>query len=195
MSGFTTLTGKIAVLNQDDVDTDRIIPARFLSMVTKSGYGELAFKDVRGPDFPLDQPSAHGAEILIVGKNFGCGSSREHAVWALQQAGFKAVIAKKTETSPGFSDIFRSNAGNCGLALIEIDSEPHAALVEKGSGADAMIDLPHQTVSWEGGQASFDIAPATKAQLMEGLDLVGLTLRHKDEIDRYERASNAYVPK
>ncbi len=92
MSGFTTFTGKIAVLNQDNVDTDRIIPARFLSMVSKSGYGELVFKDVRGPEFPLDQPEADGAEILVAGINFGCGSSREHAVWAIQQAGFKAVI-------------------------------------------------------------------------------------------------------
>ncbi|MBL8060904.1 MAG: 3-isopropylmalate dehydratase small subunit [Chthonomonas sp.] len=195
MSGFTTLTGKIAVLNQDDVDTDRIIPARFLSMVTKSGYGELAFKDVRGPDFPLDRPEASGAEILVVGTNFGCGSSREHAVWAIQQAGYKAVVANKTAESPGFSDIFRSNAGNCGLALIELGEDDHSKLVAQGSGAIASIDLPKQTVSWPGGNASFEIAPATKSQLIEGLDLIGITLRHKDEIDAFERASKAYVPK
>lgn len=195
MSGFTTLTGKIAVLNQDDIDTDRIIPARFLSMVTKLGYGELAFKDVRGPEFPLDQPEAAGAEILVVGTNFGCGSSREHAVWAIQQAGFKAVVARRTSEKPGYSDIFRSNAGNCGLALIELDEAPHHDLAGKGSGATATVDLPNQTVAWDGGQASFEIAAATKSQLIEGLDLIGITLRHKDDIDAYEQASKAYVPK
>lgn len=195
MSGFTTFAGKIAVLNQDNIDTDRIIPARFLSMVTKSGYGELAFMDVRGPDFPLDQPAAQGAQILVVGVNFGCGSSREHAVWAIQQAGYQVVIAKKTSEMPGYSDIFRSNAGNCGLALIELSEADHAGLVAQGSGAEAQVDLPNQTVTWAGGSARFEMAPATKHQLMEGLDLVGLTLRHKNDIDAYERASIAYVPK
>src|SRR5947208_3203366 len=91
MPGLTVHTGKIAVIPQDDLDTDRIIPARFLTMVTRSGYGERLFCDVRGPGFPLDEPEAQGASILVVGANFGCGSSREHAVWAIQQAGFRAV--------------------------------------------------------------------------------------------------------
>lgn len=195
MSGFTTFTGKIAVLNQDNVDTDRIIPARFLSMVSKSGYGELVFKDVRGPEFPLDQPEADGAEILVTGINFGCGSSREHAVWAIQQAGFKAVIAKRTGDAPGYSDIFRSNAGNCGLALIELDAADHSALVQQGSGAEVTIDLPNQVVCWTGHRATFEIAAATKSQLIEGLDLIGLTLRHEGEIDAFEQTSDVYVPK
>lgn len=195
MSGFTTLSGKIAVYNQDNVDTDRIIPARFLSMVTKTGYGELAFKDVRGPSFPLDQPEAYGAKVLVVGVNFGCGSSREHAVWAIQQAGYEAVIAKRTPEEPGYSDIFRSNAGNCGLALIELGAEDHNALVSIGSGGLVDIDLPQQTVTWGDHKAAFEIASATKSQLIEGLDLIGLTLRHKGEIDAYEGASIAYVPK
>ncbi|RMG22400.1 MAG: 3-isopropylmalate dehydratase small subunit, partial [Armatimonadetes bacterium] len=120
MEPFVTHTGKIAVLDQDDVDTDRIIPARFLTLVTRSGYGELLFKDVRGPDFPLDQPEAQGATVLVVGTNFGCGSSREHAVWAIQQAGFRAVIAKRTQETAGFSDIFRQNSANNGLLLVEL---------------------------------------------------------------------------
>jgi 3-isopropylmalate/(R)-2-methylmalate dehydratase small subunit len=132
--GFTTHRGKIAVLPLDHVDTDRIIPARFLSMVTRSGYGELLFKDVRGPDFALDQPAAAGATILVAGTNFGCGSSREHAVWALQQAGFRCVIARQGADSPGYSDIFRQNAANCGLLLVELGPEAHGALVDAGSG-------------------------------------------------------------
>ncbi|MBI3721325.1 MAG: hypothetical protein HY248_02125 [Fimbriimonas ginsengisoli] len=99
MEPFQTHTGAIAVLDADNIDTDRIIPARFLSMVTRSGYGDLLFKDLRGPEFPLDQPAAQGASVLVVGTNFGCGSSREHAVWAIQQAGFRAVIARRTEAS------------------------------------------------------------------------------------------------
>lgn len=194
MAGLTTMTGKIAVLNQDHVDTDRIIPARFLSMVTKSGYGELAFKDVRGPDFPLDQPEAQGASLLVVGTNFGCGSSREHAVWAIQQAGFRAVIAKRLPDSPGYSDIFRGNAGNCGLALIELDAEDHDALVALGSGAEAEIDLPEQTVKWQGHTARFEMAPATKYQLIQGLDLIGMTLVYGEAIEGYERRSSAFVP-
>jgi len=107
MLPFTAHTGKIGVVPDDNVDTDRIIPARYLTRVSRSGYGELLFKDVRGPEFALDQAAAEGATILVVGSNFGCGSSREHAVWAIQQAGFFAVIAKKTVSSPGYSDIFR----------------------------------------------------------------------------------------
>ena len=128
MSGFHSHTGTIAVYNDDHVDTDRIIPARFLSMVTRKGYGDLLFHDVRGMDFPLDKPEAQRASILVVGTNFGCGSSREHAVWSIQQAGFVAVIAKKTDGNLGYSDIFRSNAANCGLCLIELPEEMHTIL-------------------------------------------------------------------
>lgn len=113
MAGWTTLSSTMAVLDQDHVDTDRIIPARFLSLITRGGYGDLLFKDVRGVDFPLDQPEAKGAEVLLAGTNFGCGSSREHAVWALQQAGFKVVLGRVEQSSPAFSDIFRQNAANC----------------------------------------------------------------------------------
>src|SRR5690606_33348142 len=135
MSGFSVHTGKIAVYAEDQVDTDRIIPARFLSRVSRSGYGALLFKDVRGDDFPLDQPEAHGATILVAGTNFGCGSSREHAVWAIQQAGYLAVIAKVTEDTAGYSDIFRQNSANCGLLLVELEADDHQHLVDAGSGA------------------------------------------------------------
>lgn len=191
--------GKIAVLNQDNIDTDRIIPARYLSMVTKSGYGELAFRDVRGPEFPLDAPEAKGATILVVGTNFGCGSSREHAVWALQQAGYRAVVSRTGvgsdgNPSPGFSDIFRQNAANCGLLLIELPEDAHAELLTKGSGHEVEIDLPAQQIR-SGGQAlDFDIAEGLKKQHMEGLDLIGTTLRLEPEIEAYERERTKFIP-
>lgn len=195
MGGFSIHTGKIAVYADDDVDTDRIIPARFLTRVSRSGYGELLFSDVRGPGFALDQPEAAGASILVVGRNFGCGSSREHAVWAIQQAGFVTVIAKRTESAPGFSDIFRQNAANCGLLLIELPEEAHSRLAGLGSGAEATVDLPAQTVSFAGEVVRFEIDPVTKQALLEGLDLIGTTLRHAEAITQYEEASGPYVPK
>lgn len=194
MSGFTTHSGKIAVLNEDQVDTDRIIPARFLSRVEKSGYGELLFSDVRGDSFVLDQPEAKGASILVVGTNFGCGSSREHAVWAIQQAGIVCVIARKESASPGFSDIFRGNSANCGLLLIELNELDHAVLAAQPTGSTVTVDLPNQTVAFDGHSFSFEINDATKHALIEGLDLIGTTLRFEPDITAYEAESTAYVP-
>jgi 3-isopropylmalate/(R)-2-methylmalate dehydratase small subunit len=192
--GFTTHTGKIAVLNQDQVDTDRIIPARFLSRVSKAGYGELVFSDVRGDDFPLDQPEAAGASILVVGTNFGCGSSREHAVWAIQQAGFACVISRRDADSPGYSDIFRGNSANCGLLLIELSSADHTKLVIAGSGAEVTVNLPDQTVLVDGKSLSFDINEATKLALIAGLDLIGTTLQYDQQIGEYEATKLAFAP-
>jgi 3-isopropylmalate/(R)-2-methylmalate dehydratase small subunit len=191
--GFTTHTGRIAVYNADNVDTDRIIPARFLTMVTRSGYGELLFKDVRGGDFPLDQTEAQGATVLVAGINFGCGSSREHAVWAIQQAGFVAVIAKRTAGEAGYSDIFRQNSANCGLLLIELDEAAHAKLVAAGSGAEVTIDLPAQTVILNGEEFRFDINPATKDAIVQGLDLIGTTLQYDSAIGEYERSVPSFM--
>jgi 3-isopropylmalate/(R)-2-methylmalate dehydratase small subunit len=194
MEPFLTHTGRIAVLNEDDVDTDRIIPARFLTLVTRSGYGELLFKDVRGEGFPLDRPEATGASILVVGTNFGCGSSREHAVWAIQQAGFRAVIGKRTSQTAGFSDIFRQNAANNGLLLIELPEEDHATFVEAGTGATVEIDLPSQTVRLGDRTFFFDINPATKDALLKGLDLIGQTLQFDDAISAYEVERGPWSP-
>jgi 3-isopropylmalate/(R)-2-methylmalate dehydratase small subunit len=195
LPGFTTHTGTLAVYDADNVDTDRIIPARFLTMVTKSGYGELLFKDVREPCFPLDQPDAKGASILVVGTNFGCGSSREHAVWAIQQAGFKAVIARKTDSSPGYSDIFRQNAANCGMLLIELVDPAHTTLVRAGSGSTVTIDLPEQQVILNGEKYAFDMNPTNKDAIVKGLDLIGTTLQYEDAIRAYEARSRAFVPR
>jgi 3-isopropylmalate/(R)-2-methylmalate dehydratase small subunit len=194
VSGFTTHSGKIAVLNEDQVDTDRIIPARFLSKVEKSGYGQLLFHDVRGESFVLDRPEAAGASILVVGTNFGCGSSREHAVWAIQQGGFECVIARRVDTSPGFSDIFRGNSANCGLLLIELNTADHNVLAALPTGSTIMVDLPNQSISFESHLFSFEINEATKHALIDGLDLVGTTLKYEPDISRYEATSTAHVP-
>ena len=194
MSGFTTHSGKIAILNEDQVDTDRIIPARFLSRVEKSGYGELLFHDVRGDSFVLDQPDAKGASILVVGSNFGCGSSREHAVWAIQQAGFECVISRKESNSPGFSDIFRGNSANCGLLLIELNEVDHAILASRPTGSIVSVDLPNQTVTSDGNVFTFQINEATKHALIEGLDLIGTTLKFAPDISAFESQSKSYVP-
>jgi 3-isopropylmalate/(R)-2-methylmalate dehydratase small subunit len=195
MEGLTVHRGTIVVMPDDNVDTDRIIPARFLSRVSRHGYGELLFSDVRGEGFPLDQPNAAGASILVVGTNFGCGSSREHAVWAIQQAWFRAVVAKKTETSPGYSDIFRQNAANCGLLLVELNEEDHRQVTELGSGATLEIDLPNQVVRDGSNEYRFDISPVSKEAIMKGLDLIGTTLINEPDIARYEQERLAFVPK
>ena len=186
MAGFTTHTGTTAVVPGDNIDTDRIIPARFLSRIERAGYGELLFKDVRGPEFALDQPEAAGATVMVVGTNFGCGSSREHAVWAIQQAGFRCVVARVEPESPGFSDIFRQNAENCGLLLIELPPCEHKRLEELGSGAGVTVDLPAQTIVAGPGRLDFEINPATKASVMAGLDLIGSTLQLSGAISAFE---------
>lgn len=196
MSGFTVYTGKSAVYDQDHVDTDRIIPARFLSQVSRSGYGELLFTDVRKQEegFFLDLPNAKDASIMVVGTNFGCGSSREHAVWAIQQAGFNAVIARQDQDSPGYSDIFRQNSANCGLLLIELPPNQHTKLIGAGSGAEITIDLPNQTITFQGEQIPFEINAATKEQLVQGLDLVGTTLVYSDQISDFEKKWSCFAP-
>ncbi len=186
MEAFLTHEGRIAIVPSDNIDTDRIIPARFLTRVSRTGYGELLFCDVRGPAFALDQKTAEGASILVVGTNFGCGSSREHAVWAIQQAGFRAVIARRDAGSPGYSDIFRQNAANCGLLLVEIPPNDHAKVSALGSGAVITIDLPHQTIKFADVVIAFQLNEVTKQALVEGLDLIGTTLQLDDSISRFE---------
>lgn len=197
MAGFQVHTGKAALYLEDHVDTDRIIPARFLSRVERSGYGELLFVDARKQtaNFPLDLEATNGASVLIVGTNFGCGSSREHAVWAIQQAGFVVILARKEATSPGYSDIFRQNSANCGLLLVELEPADHARLATIEQGSNVTVDLPNQTVSWEGGSCSFEIGTAIKNQMLLGLDLIGLTLQAESEIKSYEASNHSFSPK
>ena len=179
MKSLRRVTGKVAVLDRADVDTDQIIPKQFLKRIERSGFGEFLFFDwKKDPAFELNHQHAQGARILISGRNFGCGSSREHAAWALQQAGYDAVIA------PSFGDIFRQNALKIGLLPVQLDPEACAAIREAG---EAQVDLAAQEVRWPGGTARFEIDPDIKHRLLNGLDDIALTLESGDAITAYER--------
>ena len=197
MQPINILTSHAAPLDISNIDTDQIIPKQFLKRIERTGYGEYLFFDWRRlqegtqagePDtsFVLNKPAYAGAKILIAGKNFGCGSSREHAAWALTDFGFLAVIA------PSFADIFFSNAGKNGMILVrlsetDVDTLTHRSLARPEH--TITINLEEQTVvDDQGFEAHFDIDPFRKYCLLHGLDDIGLTLRHESELDAYESA-------
>jgi 3-isopropylmalate/(R)-2-methylmalate dehydratase small subunit len=174
MRAIETITGQVSVLNRDDVDTDQIIPKQFLKRVERTGFGEFLFYDwAKRSDWNLPRNP-----ILVAGRNFGCGSSREHAPWALEDYGFQAIIA------PSFADIFRSNCTKIGLLPVQLTPEECASIAEAGQ---AQVDLAAQEVRWPGGTARFEINPATKHRLLNGLDDIGLTLGEEEAIVSYER--------
>ena len=191
MESFRTLTALAAPLERTNVDTDQIIPKQFLKRIERTGYGEFLFFDWRrtatgepDPTFVLNDPRYKGAQILVAGKNFACGSSREHAAWALENFGFRVVIA------PSFADIFFSNAGKNGIVLVKL-SEPQVAQLLNNAqttlGYQLTVSLKDQTVTdGRGFKASFDVDPLRKFCLVEGLDDIGLTLRHEAELDAFE---------
>ena len=191
MQPFKTLTALAMPLDRTNVDTDQIIPKQFLKRIERTGYGDFLFFDWRQtpegdpvPEFVLNDPRYRDAQILIAGKNFGCGSSREHAAWALSDYGFRCVIA------PTFADIFFSNAGKNGILLVPL-SEPEVEILlqnaEKIPGYRLTVSLPDQTVTdGQGFSAKFEVDPFRKFCLLEGLDDIGLTLRHAAELDKYE---------
>jgi 3-isopropylmalate/(R)-2-methylmalate dehydratase small subunit len=175
MRAIETITGRVSVLSRDDVDTDQIIPKQFLKRVARTGFGEFLFYDWSkepGWDLPSNP-------ILVGGRNFGCGSSREHAAWALEDYGFRAIVA------PSFADIFRSNCTKIGLLPVQLTDEECAAIAEAG---EAQVDLQAQEVRWPGGSATFEIDWQIKHRLVNGLDDVAATLAEDSEaIDAYER--------
>jgi 3-isopropylmalate/(R)-2-methylmalate dehydratase small subunit len=174
MRAVETITGRVSVLSRDDVDTDQIIPKQFLKRIERTGFGEFLFYDwAREPGWELPRNP-----ILVSGRNFGCGSSREHAPWALEDYGFQAIIA------PSFADIFRSNCTKIGLLPVELPAEACAAIAEAG---EAQVDLAGQEVRWPGGSVRFEIDPAVKHRLLNGLDEIGLTLAQLAAIEDYER--------
>jgi 3-isopropylmalate/(R)-2-methylmalate dehydratase small subunit len=174
MRAIETITGPVSVLNRDDVDTDQIIPKQFLKRVERTGFGEFLFFDwAKEPDWDLPRN-----EILVTGRNFGCGSSREHAPWALEDYGFRAIIA------PSFADIFHSNCTKIGLLPVALPADDVRAIADAG---EAQVDLAEQQVRWPGGSASFDIDPEVKHRLLNGLDDIALTLQQDAAIDAYER--------
>jgi 3-isopropylmalate/(R)-2-methylmalate dehydratase small subunit len=179
MKAFTRHTGRVAVLDRADVDTDQIIPKQFLKRIERTGYGEFLFHDWRqDPRFELNRPEYAGATVLIAGRNFGCGSSREHAAWALQDYGFEVVVA------PSFGDIFASNAAQIGLVTIVLPEEQ----VHRLMGANELtVDLKGLRVEPRGGEPiPFDFDPFRRHKLLNGLDDIGLTLEHEAEIGAFE---------
>jgi 3-isopropylmalate/(R)-2-methylmalate dehydratase small subunit len=190
MKPFRKHRSKVMPLNRANVDTDQIIPKQFLKRIERTGYGDFLFHDWRqDPDFEINRPQHKGAEILVTGKNFGCGSSREHAAWALNDHGFRVVIA------PSFADIFHSNAGKNGILLVTLPEDQVELLLERAS----TIDDYHLNVSLEdhiihddhGFSATFTIDPFRRYCLLEGLDDIGLTLRHSEALDKFEQQHDA----
>jgi 3-isopropylmalate/(R)-2-methylmalate dehydratase small subunit len=217
MQPFVTHCGRAAVLDWSDVNTDLIIPARYLKRIERTGYGPLLFADKRyargaapavdapeshgaeDPGFPLNRPEARGATVLVVGRNFGCGSSREHAVWAVQQAGFRALIAPGKDE--GFADIFEGNAFNNGLLPIELSEADWKAVADASraeGGAEITIDLAAQTLTVHparggGLTVRFDVPETQRNRLLKGLDAIAETLQNDAAIRAHESKAPAWI--
>jgi 3-isopropylmalate/(R)-2-methylmalate dehydratase small subunit len=194
MEAVRVVSGRAVPLDRSDVDTDQIIPSDWLKRVERTGFGKGLFSEWRDDrDFVLNQPEHAGATILIAGPNFGTGSSREHAVWALMDYGFKAVI------SPRFGDIFRNNCTKAGLIPVQVDPDTGTALL-RAVAADPVlevtVDVERLVVSAPGAgiEASFPLDSFTQHRLLEGLDDIGLTLRYVDQIDAHESGRPAWLP-
>ena len=192
MDKFLQHTGIAVALRRSNVDTDQIVPAEYLKRVSRSGFGDGCFAAWRkDPDFILNNPAYAGASVLIAGPDFGTGSSREHAVWALQDYGFKAVISSR------FADIFRGNSGKGGLVTGQVDQEVIEMIwekVEAAPGTEVSVDLEQRTISCGDIVATFDIDDYVRWRLMEGLDDIGLTLKHVDAIGDFEDTRPAFKP-
>jgi 3-isopropylmalate/(R)-2-methylmalate dehydratase small subunit len=193
MSGVQIIAGRGVAVQRSDVDTDQIIPAAWLKKVERTGFGAGLFEAWRAdPEFALNQPGADQAKVLLSGPNFGCGSSREHAVWALQDFGFQAVVA------PSFADIFRGNAISSGLVPAQVSDEASGRLfaaLQAAPDSDVVVDVAARTVSVGSAVTEdFQLADYAQWRLLEGLDDIGLTLRHEDAIAAYEQRRPEYLP-
>jgi len=199
MEKFTTLTGVAAPMNMINIDTDMIIPKQYLTTVGRTGLGKALFFEMRynddgseNPDFVLNQPAYRNATILVAGDNFGCGSSREHAPWALLDFGIRCVIA------PSFADIFYNNCFKNGILPIKLPPEDVAKLMddaERGANATVTIDLENQIITGpDGGEVKFDLDEFKKHCLFNGLDDIGLTMKNAAKIDDYEDAQKSSQP-
>jgi 3-isopropylmalate/(R)-2-methylmalate dehydratase small subunit len=207
MEKFTVFNGVVCPLDRSNVDTDAIIPKQFLKSIKRTGFGPNLFDEWRyldhgepgmdnskrplNPDFVLNDPRYAGAQILLARENFGCGSSREHAPWALEDYGFKVIIA------PSFADIFFNNSFKNGLLPIILDAQTVDGLFAKANGPEALkieVDLGSQTLSVSNETISFDVDPFRKHCLLEGLDDIGLTLQHVDDIKTYEEKAKQNTP-
>jgi len=193
MKPVRVVSGRVAVIDRPDVDTDQIIPKQFLKRIDRTGFGGVLFHDWRydengaeRPGFELNRPEFRDGKVLLAGRNFGCGSSREHATWALQDYGFEAVVA------PSYGDIFHSNAGKVGLLTVTLPEEEIERLMEGvdlDTGSELTVDLERRVVvAPDGREIPFDFDDAIRHRLLNGLDEIALTLRHEDEIAAYETA-------
>jgi 3-isopropylmalate/(R)-2-methylmalate dehydratase small subunit len=205
MEPINVITGRACPVDADDVDTDQIIPTDFLKRTERTGFGPYAFYEWRydadgtpKPDFAMNKPEHAGAPVLLTGRNFGCGSSREHAPWALEDAGFKAIIA------PSFADIFRTNCAKTGVLAVQLDDgvvRHLFDLVATDPAVEVTVDLAQQLVSTpgvgslDGVEVAFDIDPQTRHCLLNGLDDIALTLEHADDIAAYETDRPAWKPR
>jgi 3-isopropylmalate/(R)-2-methylmalate dehydratase small subunit len=179
MKAFTSVTSRAAVLDRADVDTDQIVPKQFLKRIERTGFGEFLFYDWRQePGFELNRPEYEGARILLAGRNFGCGSSREHAPWALQDYGFEAIVA------PSFGDIFAANCAKIGLVPVVLPAEQVRALMQVDG--ELTVDLEAQTVSGEGISFPFEFDAFARHSLLHGLDDIARTLQQEDAIAAFE---------
>ncbi len=186
MKPFVRTTGRVAVLDRPDVDTDQIIPKQFLKRIERTGWADGLFFDWRkDPDFELNNPAYAGAKILLAGRNFGCGSSREHAPWALQESGYEVIVASS------FADIFVSNCVKTGLVPVVLpakDVQTLMDLVDREQGTEMTVDLEQQTITAASEVFAFPFDPGVRHRLLNGLDDIGLSLQHEAEIDAYEAA-------
>jgi 3-isopropylmalate/(R)-2-methylmalate dehydratase small subunit len=194
MEPFRRHEGRIAPLDRANVDTDQIIPKQFLKAIGRSGFGQFLFYDWRrnDPDFVLNRPEHHGASVLVTGPNFGCGSSREHAPWSLQDAGFRAVIASS------FADIFRSNCLKIGLLPVQLPEPSVRRLLDLAAEDPTTVvgvDLESQTVTAAGFAERFEVDPYGRECLLNGWDAVALTLRHDAAIAAYEARREPWRPR
>ena len=194
MDAFTVHTGRAVPLRRSNVDTDQIIPAEYLKRITRTGFEDGLFSAWRKnePDFVLNQPQFAGASILVAGPDFGTGSSREHAVWALMDGGFRAVI------SPRFGDIFRNNSTKAGLLTVLLPQDEVEALwkaIEADPSLEVTVDLEAREVRYAGTVVAFDIDEYTRWRLLEGLDDVGLTERHLDDVAAFEARRPSWLPR
>ncbi|AZH83505.1 3-isopropylmalate dehydratase small subunit [Plantibacter sp. PA-3-X8] len=193
MDKFTTVTGVAAPMRRSNVDTDQIIPAVYLKRVTKTGFEDALFAGWRqDPDFVLNQPVYQGASILVAGHDFGTGSSREHAVWALRDFGFKVVVSSR------FGDIFRGNSGKQGLLAAQVSEEELEQLwaaIETAPGSDSVVDLIARTITVGDLTVSFQVDDYTRWRLIEGLDDIGLTLRSEEQITAFEARRPNWLPR
>jgi len=197
MKPVASVIGTMLPLDRADVDTDQIIPQQFLKRVERDGYGEFLFYNwahtddgTPSSDFIINDPSRRGAKVLVAGPNFGCGSSREHAPWALQQWGFDAVVTSSA------ADIFRNNSSQVGLLVVELPADAVNRLMEMAASpnAEVTIDLETQTVTADGFEEHFAFDPTAKDRMLQGLDPIGVTLTHDEAIAAHEATRAAHLP-